>query len=86
MKVIGVTLIAAALVIPAAVARMLTNSFSRMLVARRRRIGALCGFVGMNLSYHLDVQSGPTIVLVGATLFGVVFIATGPLAAGGPRP
>ena len=38
-----------------------------------------CGFVGMNLSYHLDVQSGPTIVLVAATLFGVVFMATGPL-------
>ena len=31
MQVLGVTLIAAALVIPAAVARMLTNSFARML-------------------------------------------------------
>jgi manganese/iron transport system permease protein/iron/zinc/copper transport system permease protein len=30
----------------------------------------------MNLSYHLDVQSGPTIVLVGAALFAVVFAAT----------
>ena len=28
----------------------------------------------MNLSYHLDVQSGPTIVLVGATLFAAVFV------------
>jgi manganese/iron transport system permease protein/iron/zinc/copper transport system permease protein len=40
-------------------------------------IGALCGFVGMNLSYHLDVSSGATIVLVGATVFGVVFALTG---------
>ena len=32
----------------------------------------------MNLSYHLDVQSGPTIVLTGAALFAVVFAATGP--------
>jgi manganese/iron transport system permease protein/iron/zinc/copper transport system permease protein len=31
----------------------------------------------MNLSYHLDIQSGPTIVLVAATLFAVVFFATG---------
>ena len=31
----------------------------------------------MNLSYHLDVQSGPTIVLVGAALFAVVFAVTG---------
>jgi manganese/iron transport system permease protein/iron/zinc/copper transport system permease protein len=77
MKILGVTLIAAALVIPAAVARMLTNSFSRMLWMASA-IGAFCGFVGMNLSYHLDVQSGPTIVLVAATMFGVAFMATGP--------
>jgi manganese/iron transport system permease protein/iron/zinc/copper transport system permease protein len=76
MQVLGVTLIAAALVIPAAVARMLTNSFARMLQLATG-IGAVCGFVGMNLSYHLDVQSGPTIVLVAATLFAVVFGVTG---------
>ena len=76
MQILGVTLIAATLVIPATVARMLTNSFSRMLILAST-IGAVTGFVGMNLSYHLDVQSGPTIVLVGAALFGVVFIVTG---------
>ena len=76
MQVLGVTLIAAALVIPAAVARMLTNSFARMLQLATA-IGAVCGFVGMNLSYHLDVQSGPTIVLVAATLFAAVFVVTG---------
>ncbi|MEO7398357.1 MAG: metal ABC transporter permease [Ilumatobacteraceae bacterium] len=76
MQVLGVTLIAATLVIPATVARMLTNSFSRMLTLATV-IGAATGFVGMNASYHLDVQSGPTIVLVGATAFGIVFVATG---------
>ena len=76
MQILGVTLIAATLVIPATVARMLTNSFSRMLWLATS-IGALCGFVGMNLSYHLNVQSGPTIVLVGAALFTVVFALTG---------
>jgi len=75
MQVLGVTLIAAVLVIPPAIARMLTNSFARML-GLASGIGAVCGFVGMNLSYHLDVQSGPTIVLVAATVFGVVFCAT----------
>jgi ABC-type Mn2+/Zn2+ transport system permease subunit len=77
MQVLGVTLIAATLVIPPTVARMLTNSFSRMLVLSTA-IGATCGFVGMNLSYHLDIQSGPTIVLVGAAVFAVVFAVTGP--------
>jgi manganese/iron transport system permease protein/iron/zinc/copper transport system permease protein len=76
MQVLGVTLIAATLVIPPTVARMLTSSFSKMLWLSVG-IGAASGFVGMNLSYHLDVQSGPTIVLVGTVLFVVVFLATG---------
>ncbi len=76
MQVLGVTLIAATLVIPPTVARMLTNSFSRMLWFSTA-IGGVTGFVGMNLSYHLDVQSGPTIVLVGATLFAMTFVVTG---------
>jgi manganese/iron transport system permease protein/iron/zinc/copper transport system permease protein len=76
MQVLGVTLIAATIVIPPTVARMLTSSFSKMLWLSVG-IGAASGFIGMNLSYHLDVQSGPTIVLVGAALFLVVFVATG---------
>jgi manganese/iron transport system permease protein/iron/zinc/copper transport system permease protein len=76
MQVLGVTLIAATLVIPATIARMLTNSFSRMLLLATV-IGAVTGFVGMNLSYQLDVQSGPTIVLVGAALFALAFAVTG---------
>jgi ABC-type Mn2+/Zn2+ transport system permease subunit len=76
LTVIGVTLVAATLVIPAVVARMLTNSFSRMLWLSTA-IGTACGFVGMNASYHLDVPSGTTIVLTGATLFGGVLALTG---------
>jgi len=76
MQVLGVTLVAAALVIPATIARMLTNSFARMLVLSTL-IGTAMGFVGMNLSYHLDVQSGATIVLVGAAAFAVTFAAGG---------
>lgn len=55
MQVLGVTLIAATLVIPATVARMLTSSFSRMLILATA-VGAFTGFAGMNLSYHLDVR------------------------------
>ena len=77
MKVLGVVLIAAILVIPPATARMLTNSFARMLWLSTL-IGAACGFAGMVLSYHLDVSSGAAIVLVGAGLFAAVFAATGP--------
>ena len=76
LNVIGVTLVAAILVMPAVVARMLTDSFTRMLWISTT-VGALCGFVGMNLSYHLDVPSGTMIVLTGAAFFTVTFALTG---------
>ena len=76
MNVLGVTLVAATLVIPAVVARMLTDSFARMLPLATG-IGAVCGFLGMVLSYHLDIPSGPMIVLTGSALFAAVFTVTG---------
>jgi len=76
MQVLGVTLIAASLIIPASVARLLTHSFARMLLVAPM-IGACTGFVGMNISYHIDVQSGPMIVLVGASLFGAAYVVSG---------
>ena len=76
MRILGVTLVAAALVVPAVVARMLTNSFARMLILSTG-VGAISGFVGMNLSYHLDASSGATVVLTAAALFAIVFVVTG---------
>ncbi len=75
MKVLGVTLIAAALVIPPTTARLLTNSFNRML-AISTTIGALSGLVGMYLSFHLDVSSGATIVLINFVVFLFAYAAT----------
>ena len=75
MKVLGVTLIAAALVIPPTVARLLTDSFKRMLVISTS-IGASSGLVGMYLSYHLDISSGATIVLVNFLLFALAYAYT----------
>lgn len=76
MRVLGVTLVAATLVLPASTARMLTSSFSTM-VKLATLLGAVSGCVGMVVSYHLDIQSGPSIVLVGAALFTAAFVATG---------
>jgi ABC-type Mn2+/Zn2+ transport system permease subunit len=70
MNVLGVTLIAAALVVPPVVARMLTDSFHRMLILSTS-LGAASGLVGMYLSYHLDISSGATIV------FAAVYALTG---------
>jgi manganese/iron transport system permease protein/iron/zinc/copper transport system permease protein len=68
MQVLGVTLIAAALIIPAVIARQLTDAFGRMMVLSTL-IGAACGASGVYLSYYLDVPSGTTVVLVSAALF-----------------
>jgi ABC-type Mn2+/Zn2+ transport system permease subunit len=72
MNVVGVMLIAAVLVIPPVVARLLTDSFHRMLWISVG-VGAALGFVGVYLSYYLDVSSGATVVLTGAALFAVVY-------------
>ena len=69
-------MIAAALVMPAATARMLTDSFHRMVLLSPA-IGALTSVVGLFLSYHLNVASGATIVLFGAVLFGAAWLLRG---------
>ncbi|MEO5654948.1 MAG: metal ABC transporter permease [Nitrosospira sp.] len=68
MNVVGVTMIAATLIAPAMTARMMTDSFSRMLIYSVL-IGAVTGVTGMYLSYILNIASGAAIVLFSALLF-----------------
>lgn len=75
MQILGVTLIAAALIIPAISARLLTDSFNRMILLSTL-IGILTGFFGMLLSYYVDVASGATIVLLQAAVFSLVLTVT----------
>lgn len=75
MQILGVTLIAAALVIPAISARLLTDSFDRMVLTSVG-LGMLTGFFGMYLSYYLDIASGASIVLLQASVFAVVLTIT----------
>jgi manganese/iron transport system permease protein/iron/zinc/copper transport system permease protein len=75
MNVLGVTLIAAMLVIPPVVARLLTDSFHRMLWISVAS-GTFCGFVGVYLSYYLDWASGPAVVLTASTLFVAAFVVS----------
>ncbi len=77
LQIIGVTLVAATLVIPAVVARMSSDSFSRGCSGSRpcwarRPASPACTCPG-----HLEVPSGTTIVLVNALAFVVVLAVTG---------
>ena len=76
MRVIGTLLISALLVIPAATARMITNSFGRMLLLSPV-LGSTNCLVGMNLSYHLDTSAGATIILVSAAAFTATYLLAG---------
>jgi manganese/iron transport system permease protein/iron/zinc/copper transport system permease protein len=75
MNIVGVTLIAAAIVIPPSTARLLTHEFGMMLMLSTA-IGAACGGIGMFLSYHEDISSGSAIVLVAAGFFAVTYGST----------
>ena len=75
MQVLGVTLIAAAIVIPPVVSRLLTNSF-RSMILLSTGIGAACGLAGIYISWFIDVSSGASIVLLSALLFVVVLTVT----------
>lgn len=75
MQVLGVTLIASAIVIPPIVARLLTNSFGKMMLLSTA-IGAFCGLGGIYLSFYVDVSSGATVVLFSAALFVIALVYT----------
>ena len=71
MQVLGVTMIAAAVVIPPIVARLLTNSFLKMTLLSTG-IGIMCSVLGIYISYFVDVSSGASVVLLSAALFVAV--------------
>jgi len=76
VRVVGVLLISALLVLPAVSARMITNSFRRMLIVSPI-MGAAFGGVGMYASWFADVPSGAVIILVGTAVFVVLYGSTG---------
>jgi zinc/manganese transport system permease protein len=73
MQTLGVTLIAAALVIPASAARLLTHRFGSLLWLASA-LGAGMSVLGMYASYYLDMASGATIVLVGIGMFAAAWL------------
>jgi zinc transport system permease protein len=74
VRVVGIILMAAYLVIPAAAARLLSRSLLQM-TALSVAFGVLSTAAGLLLSYLLDVPSGSTIVLTQAGIFGVTALA-----------
>lgn len=82
LQAIGIILVVAMLVTPAATAQLLTVRFGRMM-ATAVAVALAASVVGLYVSYWLDVASGATIVLVQTTVFLVV-LALAPRGRGGP--
>ena len=68
IKVVGVLLIAALLIIPAAAARPFSNTPERMALLAAA-IGGLSALGGMAAAYRFDTPAGPTIVCCAALAF-----------------
>ena len=71
IKVVGVLLIAAMLIILAAAARPLSRTPEGMAVAADA-IGMLSAIIGLRAAYVLDTPAGPSIMCVAA----ITFLAT----------
>ena len=76
LQAVGIILVVAMLITPAATAQLLTVRFTRLMVTAAL-VGILSSVVGLYLSYWLDVASGATIVLVQTAAFLFV-LAFGP--------
>jgi manganese/iron transport system permease protein/iron/zinc/copper transport system permease protein len=80
IRIVGVLLIAAVIVIPASTARLVGRSLGTLVVVSSL-LGALAAVVGMFVSFHAEIASGPAIVLVSGTGFAVVLAASAVIAA-----
>jgi len=76
LQAIGIILVVAMLVTPAATAQLLTVRFGRMM-ATGVVLAIAASITGLYLSYWLDVASGATIVLV-QTAFFLAVLVVGP--------
>ena len=73
LQTVGVALMVAMLVTPAATAYLLTHRLSRMMILAGI-FAAFSGVIGLYLSYYLSIASGAAIVLT-ATMFFIIAFA-----------
>ncbi len=71
LQVVGVALMLAILVTPAATASFLTRRLPSMMLVSAI-IGVFSGVTGVYASYYLNIASGPAVVLVATAVFLVV--------------
>lgn len=69
MRVVGLLLVSALMIVPVATAQVVTRSFARTM-ALASLIGAVVSVVGLGLTYWYDLPPGATIVVLAILLYG----------------
>ena len=73
LQAVGIALMLALLITPAATARLLVKRLHHMIIIAST-LGIISGVVGFYASYYLDIPSGACIVLTSSVIFALVFI------------
>ena len=75
LQTVGVTLMVAMLITPAAAASLLTRKLTRMMLYSAL-IAVFSGITGLYLSYYLNLASGSAIVLTCTAVFALIWGVT----------
>jgi zinc/manganese transport system permease protein len=67
-QALGTLMAVGLMMLPAAIARLWVKTLPSMMIIAAL-IAAISGFAGLVISYHWDLASGPTIILIAAFLY-----------------
>jgi zinc/manganese transport system permease protein len=76
-QALGTLLAVGIMMLPAIIARFWARDIS-VMIAVAIATAALCGYVGLLVSYHANLPSGPAIILMAGVLYAVS-VAVGPV-------
>jgi len=85
LKAVGIVLVVAMLVTPAATAQLLVQRL-HLIMAVGACVGVLSSLVGLYLSYHADVAASAAVVLTATVLFLLTFLLSPRRGILGSRP
>ncbi|KXG87954.1 metal ABC transporter permease [Agrobacterium bohemicum] len=73
-QALGTLMAVGLMMLPAAIAQLWTRNLPSMLVVAAVS-AAISGYVGLVVSYHFELASGPTIIMAATCLYGLSIIA-----------
>lgn len=75
LQAVGIILVISLLITPAAAALLVARTFEHAMILSAG-FGVSAAVVGLYVSYHLNVASGPAMALVATAIFGVAYMVT----------